>query len=165
MYLLRMHEDRAAFERVQCADLRREARLLLDVERDRLAAVAPPPAHTPTPDPTMATMAHGSPAPAAAAVPGEAPPASCKRPPGRSPRGTVWVTGEGWVDRATLHLAPPANKTSSVGRPKDPPKKERQRSSTKGVFVSQSPQHVQNVRPASSENTEPNPLPKRHRRA
>ena len=60
MYLLRMHEDRAQFERVQCADLRREARMLLEVERDRLAAVAPTLAHTPipdhTPDPTTDPM-------------------------------------------------------------------------------------------------------------
>ena len=99
MYLLRMHSDRAQFERVPCADLRAEAKLLLDAEAARLATTlqptqeaAPPPApHITSPAP--AASSDGSPAQGGSGA--------CKRPRGAAPQGKVWQDGA-WVDHRVV---------------------------------------------------------------
>jgi len=97
MYLLRMHADRAAYELVQCRDLRPEARVALQSEQDRLAA-APPPA-----------APQGSPSSGGAL--------SEQRPRGRPPAGKVWASG-GWVDRSRGQTAPsPATAVTVKVRP------------------------------------------------
>ena len=95
MYLLRVHADRAAHELVQCRDLRAEAKVALQSEADRLAALPDRPRPPPSPEP----------APAATSPPvdGSGPPASQgssgarKRPCGAPPSGKMWKDG-GWVD-------------------------------------------------------------------
>ena len=91
MYLLRMHTDRAAYELVQCRDLRNEAREALRSEAERLAARPPPP-------PPAASPATASPPPDVnGAPPAPAGSGTRKRPAGAAPSGKVWLGGR-WVD-------------------------------------------------------------------
>ena len=98
MYILRMHTDRKGkypgkpeYELVPCLDLRSEARSLLRLEEERLAAKAPPPPTSPSP---AAPMGSGDPSPAGAAA------AVCKRPRGPAPKGMEWHESDGrWVKR------------------------------------------------------------------
>ena len=73
MYLVRMHADRAEHECVPCADLRVEAKLLLDAEHAPLVAAGPPPQPTANGSPPPAPTAT-SPPPAAPS--GSSPPAA-----------------------------------------------------------------------------------------
>jgi len=119
MFLVRMHSDRAQFERVLCVDLRAEAKLLLDAEASRLAATmqptqsaAPPPAPHVT-SPASASPSDGSPAQSGSEA--------CKRPCGAAPKGKVWQEGQ-WVDnRPAKQLCTPmtgcALKVQPMGKP------------------------------------------------
>ena len=92
MYLVRMHSDRAAHERVQCADLRAEAKLLLNAESARRAA----------PGQAAAQPAPNGASPNTTAPNGGSPvqdsSGARKRPRGPAPRGKSWHDTQGWVD-------------------------------------------------------------------
>lgn len=110
MYLLRMHADRSEFERVQCRDLRAEARKALESEAVRLAARPPPAA----PRATAAAPMDTSPAEGQPGSSGEV-----HRPRGNAPKGKVWSNG-GWVDAVAAPTAPgpsPATAGNARGRP------------------------------------------------
>lgn len=102
MYLVRMHSDRAQYERVACADLRAEAKLLLDAEAARLAA-APRPAQAAASPPAPSAT---SPAPTAAngASPAQGHSGARKRPCGAAPKGKAWQDGA-WVDARSAKKA------------------------------------------------------------
>ena len=108
MYLVRMHADRPEHECVPCADLRVEAKQLLDAEHARLVAAGPAPQPTanasPPPMPTAT-----SPPPVAPSGGGPAQDSSGvrKRPRGAAPHGKVWQD-RAWVDaHCTPHACSP----------------------------------------------------------
>ena len=118
MYLIPMHSDRAQFEQVQCADLRTEAKLLLDAEAARLAAAqqptqaagAPAAPHATSPAPT--DLNGNSPALGSSGV--------RKRPRGAAPAGMVWQDN-GWVAASAARAVPgpsPATAANRRGRPR-----------------------------------------------
>lgn len=126
MYLLRVHSDRAAYELVQCRDLRTEAKVALQSEADRLAARPPPPPLPAQPDaaqPTATSPAAASPpADAAAAPAAHGSSGMRKRPRGAAPGGQVWQDGD-WVHPSAARAVPgpsPATAINRGGRPRKP---------------------------------------------
>ena len=118
MFLVRMYSDRAQFERVPCADLRAEAKLLLDAEASRLAAAPQPTQATANLAAQPATDAT-SPAPTApSGSPAQDGSGARKRPVGAAPKGKVWQDGA-WVDlRQAKRVCTPATAPSLKLRPK-----------------------------------------------
>ena len=98
MYLVRMHADRAEPEHVLCADLRAEAKLLLEAEHARLVAAGPPAPPTAQaaahPAPNVTSPAPAAPSDGSSALGGSG---VRKRPCGAAPKGKVWQEGQ-WVD-------------------------------------------------------------------
>ena len=117
MYLLRMHEDRAEYEQVQCRDLRSEAREALKSEQERLEAQGPPPRPAPSP---AAPVGSGGPSAAGAAA------GAHKRPRGNHPKGKVWHEGDGrWVRRPRGWASPVTDLTLKAKPRGRPPKGKR----------------------------------------
>uniref|UniRef100_A0A7S3AUV7 Uncharacterized protein n=1 Tax=Haptolina ericina TaxID=156174 RepID=A0A7S3AUV7_9EUKA len=127
MYLVRMHTDRAQFERVPCADLRAEAKLLLDAEHARLMAAGPPPQPTANDFPPPAPPATSpSSTASSSSSPAQGGSEERKRPRGPAPRGKDWDKGKGeWVKRPRGLTTPVTDLTSKVAPGGRPPKGKR----------------------------------------
>jgi hypothetical protein len=154
MYLLRMHSDREKHELVPCADLRAEAKLLLEAEDARLAAAQPP------------AQAVVQPAPDATSPPSHAPnggsPAqdsseTRKRPRGAAPNGKVWQDG-GWVDqRHAKRTESPATDCTLKAKPRGKPPKGKVWDSQAGDWVALASRLGKRAEPNSSPADENSP--------
>ena len=103
MHLLRMHTDRKGkhggkpeYEFVPCLDLRSEARKVLRLEEERLAARPPLAAPAAVVSPPAADNG---------VTPAQGTAASLNRPRGAAPEGKIWLDGV-WVTRQDARKAP-----------------------------------------------------------
>jgi hypothetical protein len=133
MFVLRMHADRAEHQRVQCRNLRTEARAALESEAHRLrferrARPPPEPPGAAASGPACPEGASGSPV-----SEGEA--GLRKRPRGAAPRGKEWKDG-GWCDfRVAKSARTPATGQASKTKPAVRPKKGMRWDGVAGVWV------------------------------
>ena len=159
MYILRMHADREAYELVQCADLRAEAREALQSEAARLAA-QPPPVTPAAPQAAPAAPQAASP-PAGDAHSGSAAQGGSgprKRPCGAAPAGKVWQDGQ-WVDhRLAKRTCTPSTNSVLKVRPGGKPPKGMRWDGVSGCWVAWK-RHFSSLagaqEPAANENAAP----------